>query len=441
VDYDHDSSPTMPDSLLKIGCIGPLDSVNVIQEVVETYYPQVCLLTYVEEKITDAWKVLDQCQRETSGTLFTGIGVQESAKAMGQIINPYEHIPRGPYSLIRALWELQHDKKKIHRISIDVVTDEILEDIKREFHIHFEKIYTMPFAPHVPEQAYEDYHLKLFREGKIDAVISGFGAVYEKLKQKQIPVFRLYPSGFQIRNNLENLLGQIRVKNLRSAGIAIQIIHLKSIVQHSINQYDDLKKEGQFYLELLEYVRGVQGSLFHLGREYVIYSPRGGIESQIHMDHFKQLLLWARKRNIVIASGIGIGLTAFEAEKSARKALRNAEKLEKSGFYIVHNDHIRGPLGESDELGYPIQVSDANHLKISKEIGINASYLGKIKALIQTTGKDTFDSNDLATCLGIGERSARRILKKFLDSGHATLLGKESSHQVGRPKNLIKLQI
>ena len=324
---------------MKIGCIGPLDSVNVIQEVVETYYPKVCLLTYVEEKITDAWKVLDQCQRETSGTLFTGIGVQESAKAMGQIVNPYEHIPRGSYSLIRALWELQHDKNKIHRISIDVVTDEILEDIKREFHIHFEKIHTMPFAPHLPEQAYEDHHLKLFREGKIDAVISGFGAVYEKLKQKQIPVFRLYPSGFQIRDNLEKLLGQIRVKNLRSAGIAIQIIHLKSIVQHSINQYDDLKKEGQFYLELLEYVRGVQGSLFHLGREYVIYSTRGGIESQVHMDHFKQLLLWASKRNIVIASGIGIGLTAFEAEKSARKALRNAEKLEKSAVYIVHNDH------------------------------------------------------------------------------------------------------
>ena len=153
---------------MKIGCIGPLDSVNVIQEVVETYYPNLCLLTYVEEKITDAWKVLDQCQRETSGTLFTGIGVHESAKAMGQIVNPYEHIPRGSYSLIRALWELQHDKNKIHRISIDVVTDEILEDIKREFHIHFEKIHTMPFAPHLPEQAYEDNHLKLFREGKID---------------------------------------------------------------------------------------------------------------------------------------------------------------------------------------------------------------------------------------------------------------------------------
>jgi len=429
------------DSLLKIGCIGPLDSVNVIREVVETYYPKVCLLTYVEEKISDAWTALAQCQRETSGTLFTGIGVQESAKAMGQIINPYEHIPRGTYSLIRALWELLHDKRKIHRISIDVVTDEILEDIKREFHINFEEIYTMPFAPHVQEHDYEDHHLKLYREGKIDAAISGFGAVYESLKLQQVPVFRLYPSGFQIRDNMEKLLGQIRAKNLRSAGIAIQIIHLKSIVQHSINQYDDLKKEGHFYLELLEYVRGVQGSLFHLGREYVIYSTRGGMESQIHMDHFKKLLVWARERKIVIASGIGIGLTAFEAEKSARKALSNAVKLEESGFYIVHKDLIRGPLGESGELGYPIQVSDAKDLKISEQIGINASYLGKIKALILTTGKDTFDSNDLATCLGISERSARRILKKFLDSGHAKLLGKESSHQVGRPKNLIKLQI
>lgn len=413
----------------------------MIQKVVEAYCPEVHLFTYAEEKITDAWRVLDQCQRETSGTLFTGIGVQESARAMGQIINPYEHIPRGTYSLIRALWELLHDKKKINRISIDVVTDAILGDIKREFDINFEKIYTMPFAPHVQEQDYENHHLKLYREGKIDAAISGFGAVYENLKQKQIPVFRLYPGSFQIRDNMGKLLDRIRAKTLRSAGIAIQIINLNSIVQHSINQYDDLKKEGQFYLELLEYVRGLQGSLFHLGKEYVIYSTRGGIESQIHMDHFKQLLLWAKKRKIVIASGIGIGLTAFEAEKSARKALSNAGKLGKSGFYIVHDDQIRGPLGENDELGYPIQVSDANNLKISEKIGINPSYLGKIKALILTTGKDTFDSNDLAICLGISERSARRILKKFLDSGHAKILGKETSHQVGRPKNLIKLKI
>ena len=83
-------------SSVKIGCIGPLDSVNVIQKIVESYYPAVRLFTYVEEKS--------------------------------------------------------------------------------------------------------------------DAAISGFGAVYENLKQKQVPVFRLYPSGFQIWDNMKKLLGRIGLK-------------------------------------------------------------------------------------------------------------------------------------------------------------------------------------------------------------------------------------
>ncbi len=415
--------------------------MNVIGDVIKRYYPQIRLFTYVEEKVTDAWKVLDQCQSDTDGILFTGIGVQESAKARGQVIKPYTHIPRGSYSLIRALWELVHDKRAIKRISIDVVTEELLQEVVRELNVEFEKIYTMPFADHYQEGDYENHHLKLYRAGRIDAVISGFGAVYENLRQKGLPVFRLYPGSSQIRDILEKLMDRIRAKNLRSAGIAIQIINLKSIVQQSINQYDDLKKEGQFYLELLEYVRAIQGSLFHLGKEYVIYSTRGVIESPIHMEHFRRLLFWARKRKIIIASGIGIGITAFEAEKSARKALSNAVKLKESGFYIVDNDHIRGPIGDSGELEYRIRVSEAKDLEISDKIGINASYLARIKSLILNTGKDTFDSNDLATCLGISERSARRILKKFLDSGYGQLLGKETSNQVGRPKNLIKLTI
>lgn len=408
---------------------------------VERHYPRVELVTYVEEKLTDAWKALEECQRETAGILFTGIGVQEAAKAMGEVTRPYEHIPRGGYSLIRALWEVVHHDSKIRRISLDVVTDEILEDVTGEFDIRFEKIHTMPFALHFKEEDYEARHLQLCDSGEVDAVISGFGAVYENLKQRKLPVFRLYPGGFQIRDNLEKLLDRITAKNLRSAGIAIQIINLKSIVRSSINQYDDLKKEGLFYLELLEYVRALQGSLFNLGREYVIYSTRGVVESRLHMDHFGRLLAWGRKRNILIASGIGIGMTAFEAEKSARKALDNALTLKESGFFLLSGDRLQGPMGAREELAYPIRVSGEKDLKMAEKIGINASYLAKIRALMASTGKEAFDADDLASCLGISERSARRVLKKFLDAGHGSLSGKETSRQVGRPKNLVRLKI
>ncbi|SDK91162.1 hypothetical protein SAMN05660337_1677 [Maridesulfovibrio ferrireducens] len=427
---------------MKIGCIGPSDSVELIKEVVGRCCPEITLLTYVRERIADSWEVLEECQRETKGILFTGIGVQEAAKARGDVTRPYRHIPRGGYSLLRVLSEMLRRGIKSGKVSIDVVSDDILTEVVKEFGVEFENIHSMPFAIHHGEQDYLDRHIELYENGQTDAIVTGFGYIYKELKEKGLPVFRLYASTLQIRDSLEKLVDKINSRNLRSAGIAIQLVKLKSITRNSINQYDDMKNGGIFYLELLEYVRAIQGSLFNFGtEEYVIFSTRGIIESPLHRDHFRRLLAWGRDRNIIFSSGIGIGSTAFEAEKSARKALDNAIKLPKGGFYIVEGQHIRGPIGEQDELKYKTHIVDSKFLKMSSEIGISPSYLDKIKALMTKSHKDTFDSTDLAACLGIGERSARRVLKKFLDSGYAELNGTEVSAQVGRPKKMVRILI
>lgn len=173
----------------------------------------------------------------------------------------------------------------------------------------------------------------------------------------------------------------------------------------------------------------------------MIYSTRGVITTRVHMDHFQRLLHWGDKRNILIVSGIGLGITAFEAEKSARKALANALNRKQSCVFMVNRGRIRGPLGNDKELDYTIRTSEPRDLEMAEKIGIAPGYLAKIRALTVKTGKETFDAHELALCLDISERSARRILKKFLDSGHARLTGKETASQVGRPKNLIKLNI
>ncbi len=429
------------ESAVKIGCIGPSDSIEVIREVVAEYYPGVDLTPYVEEEISHAGNPLAQCRRENQGILFTGIGVQESARAFGEVTVPYEHIPRGGYSLIRTLWDIHRRHGKIGRISIDVVDEDIIRDTVRELGEGGDQIHSMPFALHLGETDYRDRHLALYADGEVDALISGFGAVYEDLKKRGLPVFRLYPSRIQIRERLDRLLTEIAAKSLKSAGIAVQLIHLAGLRANSINQYDDLRKQGEFHLELLEYARSLQGSLFNLGREFVIYSTRGVIKSRLHLAHFQRLLAWGEKRKIRIASGIGLGPTAFEAEKSARKALANAVNRKESCVFMVNGGRIRGPLGCEAELDYPIRTLAPGDLETAEKIGIAPGYLAKIRALMAKTGNRTFDAGELALCLDISERSARRILKKFLDSGHARLTGKETASQVGRPKNLIKLNI
>jgi len=425
---------------MKIACIGPSDSMTIIQESVEKFFPEITFYAYVRERTEESREVLERCQRETDGILFSGIGVQEAAKARGIVTKPYAHLPRGAYSLMRVLAEIARSSYEHKTISIDVVLDEVLEEVIREYGVSFDHIHSMPFAIHHKEDDYRERHLQLFESGKADVIATGFGSVYQELLEQGLPVFRLAPNSLQVRETVRHLIEQITARDLRSAGIAIQNVKLHGISMDSINQYDDMKIEGRFYLELLEYARAIQGSLFNFGKEeYVIFSTRGVIESPVHLDMFQELLKWGRANKLPIASGIGIGATAFEAEKSARKALSHAIALPEGGLYIVDGEELRGPIGQKEELRFRTRISDETLLKISQEVGVSPSYVDRIRAIMDKTGKNTFDSGDLASCLGIGERSARRVLKKFLDSGHAKLVGKENAHQVGRPKNLVRI--
>ncbi|MFV0420842.1 hypothetical protein [Oleidesulfovibrio sp.] len=432
-------APSMSET---IALIGPSDSVGVIRECVTRFFPNLTFRAYIREHTNDTHEILEQSQSECDGLLFAGIGVQEAAKAKGVVTKPHTQLERGAYSLLHAFAAIQRSGVPHSRISIDVITDPVLNEVIREYSLPFAKVYSMPFAVQLREEEYLQRHLELLNSGKVDLAISGFGGVYRQLRMADHTAFRMLPSSLQIRETMDRLLADIATRGLRSAGIAIQIVRLHRNEELSANQYDQMKDEGRFFLELLEYVRAIQGSLFNFGKhEYVIFSTRGVIESPVHLEMFTRLIQWGRSNNLLLSSGIGIGATAFEAEKSARLALSHGRKLPQGGLYLVQGDHIRGPLGEQGELNYRTRIEDTTLLRMAEEIGISASYVDRIRAVIDKTGKNTFDANDLAACLGIGERSARRVLKKFVDSGYATLVGKENAHQVGRPKNLVKISI
>ncbi len=427
---------------LNIGLIGPCDSVEKILKVLGSHYENLTINPYIKDRIEDTVDLFESCQIENDGIFFTGVGVLEEIKKYKKITKPFEFIPRSGYSLMSTIWEIEKKCISYDRISIDVIPDKILYEIIEEFGLSFNKIFTMPFSVKYCEEDYIDRHFNLFKKGAIDVILTSFGYVYKQLLDKGLPVYRLYPNNIEIRQNFEKLINSIEVKGIRSAGIAIQIIRLKGFTYDSLCQYDDLKKRGKFYLELLEYVREIQGSLFTYAREeMIIFTTRGEIEHEANWVLFKKLMTWGNQMNTIFYSGIGFGITAYEAEKSARKALANAKIMKSSSAYIVDGDQIQGPLCESDELKYFIKVKDKNILEISKKTGLDPAYISKIQALIEKTGKNTFDSEDLSLLLNIGERSARRILKKILDNGYGIVAGKESSSQRGRPKNIIKITL
>ena len=341
-----------------------------------------------------------------------------------------------------TIWAMSRDAVNYTRMSIDVVSKLVLQEIIEEFNLSFSSLYTKPFLQSESEDSYTQFHKELYNAGKIDAIVTGFGSVYANLKQAGYPVYRLYPNTVVVRQQLESLIHQIQSNEMRSAGIGIQILHVKGMTHDSLCKYYDLKNKGELYLRVVDYVREIQGSLFSFGREeMIIFTTRGELESQINHAIFKELALWSIQQHTEFYSGIGYGNTAYEAERAARQALEHAKSFPHSCAFLVDNGKIVGPIGEHNELSYQILIDDKRILHIAEKTGIDPSYISKIKAVMKKSGKDTYDSRELSDMLGVGERTARRILKKILDSGFGAIAAKESVTQRGRPKSIIKIQL
>ena len=50
-----------------------------------------------------------------------------------------------------------------------------------------------------------------------------------------------------------------------------------------------------------------------------------------------------------------------------------------------------------------------------------------------------FDAHELADCLEVTVRSARRIMNKIMDAGLGKVYAKETTPTGGRPKNLVEI--
>jgi len=66
-------------------------------------------------------------------------------------------------------------------------------------------------------------------------------------------------------------------------------------------------------------------------------------------------------------------------------------------------------------------------------------FVKELIAIAQARKSFIFDAHELAECLEVTVRSARRIMNKIMDSGYGKLHAKEMAVSGGRPKALIEI--
>lgn len=424
-----------------IGIIGPLDSGQKISNYLKEIDKDIETKLYISEIILDALDNIEKCEKECDAIIFTGCGVACAVKSKYEVKKPNEFVSRGGTSILKAFWDVEKSGMKSDRFSIDVVENEILDDILNEIDIKYKEVFSLPFSDDIDEAEYTKWHIELFEKNKIDIMLTGFGGVYNELKKKGYPVFRLEATRPLIKVCYEKIKTGYALNKAQYSQIAVEILSLKHNKSNNESYYSNMIKKAEMDKTIVEYVRSIQGSLFNFGRdEYVVFAHKGAVDNLKNYRKLKMLQKNVKNIGFSLGVGIGIGVTAYKAESNGYKALQKCMDSKDLDIFLVdEDDNLKGPLGDENEINYSLVASNEYLIDISEKTGLSCESVARIIAINEVRKSKVYDAKELADYLHISERSSRRILNKILSADLGRIYAKETSKGGGRPKNLIEL--
>lgn len=424
-----------------IGVIGPRISCEKIEKDIRTISPETAVFRYEREKSEDAIEVIGDCELECDAILFTGLGPMTSVRERHEIIRPYECISKGLVSLTRVFLDMQKSGYHLDRFSIDVIERDMMEDGFYEMDINPSEIYLNPFLSY-DETIYVDWHKKLRDEGKTDAILTGFVWVYDYFKEQGEPVFYLPTMRSAVREAFAKLESRCALKEARYSMLSVEVLRVTLVSEISKNYYSDMLKRNKAESFILEYAQSLQASFFREGRnEYIIFANKGYTKSEENYHMLADLQRNVSGVGFQLNVGIGNALTAYQSESNARKALRQSmQSKENYSFMVDENGNLFGPLGKEQSLEYELVATDEGVLRIAGETGMSPTSIARLQSIIKVRKSGNFDVDQLADCLQVTQRSARRVAMKLTEAGYASVCAKESGSGAGRPKRIFEIK-
>ncbi len=430
---------------LKLGVLGARDSVKIVQDIVAEN-SEFDVKPYIYNDRESIIPLLKAAQYEDIDMwLCTGRIPYVIAKDWGGVTQPMFYMPYKGSSLYRTLCEILYTRKiNMNSISFDSILYDDLKEVYEELGISDEPAYVRPFQLGMTEADVVKYHYDLWQIGKSKVAVTCTLNVKNKLEQLGVPVFRVLPARAAVESTINIMLRAFEIETVRDAQIAVQMLELDTFT--SANEFystDEMyNMEVKVTQKLITYAKKVQGSLKTAGPgRFVIFTTRGML--RMITDDFTKIPEMEELEQIskdLITCGIGIGVSAYEAEFHAAKALVNANKYGKGSWMVFFDDKtITGPLGEKKQITY--SYGSAKLQSLSERTSISVSTLSKIDAIMKKIKRTEISAHDLSQHMQILPRSARRIISELERAGIAEDIGDENPNPRGRPRKLYRINL
>lgn len=430
--------------MYKVGVVGPIRSVERILEVAKEFSGDLTFIPLTYNTAIETTEIIKTYEEKFDYFLFSGPIPYEIAKQSVKNTNKFFYIHLIEAGFYKALLQLiASTKNEINCLSIDILDKSNIVDVSLDqLTIPLKGMVVKEFDAHIHFYDLYEYHVQLYRENKIDGVLTCYPEVMKLLKRDNIPVEWISTTKLATKQVIELIEQRSQISYFKRTQIGVCMIDVDTKVYEE--QSEQLSYDIQFATlkmneELLTLSRDMNGSFIEVGDgKYMIFSSRGEILDNVNVLNQTITRLkksWERE----IIAGIGFGDSALKAELNARKAIYKTE-VENKEIVVIDNlgEIVDIPMKDIHSLS---TISDnvqlLNKLK-DKNISIQA--FERVRDIIHLKKWNQFTSNDLAFELNMSNRNAQRLLLSFKETDIVEQVGEEKIAKKGRPRLLYRMK-
>ncbi|MFQ3545627.1 hypothetical protein Q7A53_16220 [Halobacillus rhizosphaerae] len=424
-----------------IGVIAPHDSLQLIMYVAKEF-DDITFVPYPYDKLNEVSEILSNHRYEVDQWFFSGVLNFTHALNHDLITeNEGAYPPLHGASFFGILLEAQLASNQVYRkVSIDTIESEEFDKILSYYQLDSLTYYNHPFTQNLSFDKLADFHAQLYEEGKTEVAITSIKYVYQQLKERNVPVFRVTPSYLSIKLIIQFLVERAQSKLYRNSQVAVIGCRTEMDPDHSEDLHYSFKtkyQELEVRHQLYSIAEKTNGSVMQMGDGlFFIFTTRGELSAESEGDLFNLIDDIRAQTNLKAKVSIGFGETVLQAEQHVRMGFRHIKEYEKPMILVVDDDQSISLKQPQDQIAY--KTTDIGQIwqEKFKDANISPGIVSKILAYAKQYGRDNFSSQDLARWLKSTERNGRRILAEMERVGIVSQAGETQSGERGRPRKV-----
>ncbi|TBL79446.1 hypothetical protein [Paenibacillus thalictri] len=430
----------------RVGAVGPKDSIELILEIGKEFQNQLTVIPFIYNTMSETSDIV--VREESNIDIWVFSGQAPYAIAQERQIKQKALYPQlNGSSLTKVLLEIVYrDRLALGRTSFDTILPDHFNETCTELGLVCDPLHLLSYTGFKPEEEVLEFHLKLIAEGKVDAIATCLSGVYEKLKARGVPVYRIQPNRMTIRTMLNLASNEGETIHFKKSQIAVMLIHIdepEKLIGQNKSAYDIRRLDLQFQEIIIGHVEALSGSFIALGNgKFLVFTTRGAFEAADSTAHptvllEKLALITDLKTNI----GIGFGVTVLAAERNAQLALQHARSGGNfSAVLVKDTGEIEGPLQQDKSINFHYRTEDMQFRDLLKKAGVTVTTYNKLLSVQKNVGQDSISASLIAETLSMTKRNARRILTDLEEHGLVELIGEEAPTNRGRPRKIYRIK-